>query len=331
MLAAYNYEGKKIIQCDNCDVQKSLKDAIWIDLHSPTLEEERQVEAVLGIDIPTKDEMAALELSNRLYKENDTYYFTITMLTHVDSSEPENKIYTFVVTNKQLITVRYANTQPFNVIFDRLQKQELLTESNPKLIAVYLFEAVTNRLADILEHHGKKIDALSKNVFGFKKAISSKKKDVQQNLDLEEVICSIGIEGDMLSNLKESLVSMSRLMNFIKQSNFLEKDSEEDHRMEIVNVDIISLSDHATFLSNKVTFLLDATLGLIAIQQNGIIKIFSVASVIFLPPTLVASIYGMNFVHMPELQWKYGYPMVIFLIVLAAYLPYRFFKFKKWL
>ncbi|MEI7669355.1 MAG: CorA family divalent cation transporter [Pseudomonadota bacterium] len=252
------------------------------------------------------------------------------MLTHADSKEPENKPYTFVLTDKKIITVRYADTQPFSVLAERLQKNELLIDDNPKLIAIGLFEAITNRLADILEQKGKKIDEISKHIFRSKKFFSEEKIN-PKDLNLEETICDTGIEGDALSNVKESLVSMSRLISFVKQSRFLEKDSEEEHRMEILAVDISSLSDHATFLANKVTFLLDATLGLIAIQQNGIIKIFSVAAVIFLPPTLVASIYGMNFKHMPELDWIYGYPLAIFIIILAAYLPYRFFKFKNWL
>lgn len=331
MLTAYSYKDKKIIPYEHKDIHQYLGDALWIDLNSPTLGEEKQVEDVLGIDIPTQGEMEALELSNRLYKECDTFYFTITMVTHSESKEPENKIYTFVLTNKQLVTVRYADTQPFNVTLERLQKNELLTHANPRLIAICLFEAITNRLSDVLEHHGKRIDSLSKHIFRSKKTVRDKGQFSKKELNLEEAICNIGLEGDMLSNIKESLVSMSRLMNFIKQSGFLVKDSEEDHRMEIVNVDINSLSEHATFLSNKVTFLLDATLGLIEIQQNAIIKIFSVAAVIFLPPTLVASIYGMNFTHMPELHWSYGYPMAIFLIIIAAYFPYRFFKFKNWL
>jgi magnesium transporter len=331
MLTVYHYKNKKIVRCEAVDSQKSIQDSIWIDLSSPTLEEEKQVEGLLGIDIPTQDEMMALELSNRLYKENEAFYLTITILAHSESKESENKTCTFVLTNKHLITVRYTDTQPFSILAERLQKNELLTNENPRLIAIYLFEAITNRLADILEKNGQRIDIISKDIFHSQKLAISKSKTSTQNLNLKKTLCDTGIAGDTLSKIKESLVSMHRLICFVKQSDFLQKGSKEDQRVEVVAGDIAALSDHASFLANKVTFLLDATLGLIEIQQNSIIKIFSIAAVIFLPPTLVASIYGMNFRHMPELNWVYGYPLAILMIILAAYLPYRFFKFKNWL
>ncbi|MES2215149.1 MAG: magnesium/cobalt transporter CorA [Pseudomonadota bacterium] len=331
MLTMYSYENNKIMLCETSNIQKSLSNALWIDLNSPTLEEEKQVEDFLGIDIPTRDEIESLELSRRLYKERGNFYLTATILTHADTREPENKTYTFVLTDKRLVTVRYADTQPFSTTSERLQKQEILREADPKLIAISLFEALTNRLSDILEQNGNRVDALSKSIFHAKKNIASRRASDNKNLSLEEAICETGIEGDILSKIKESLVSMNRLIAFVKQSGFLEKNSEEDHRMEIIAVDISSLNEHAAFLANKVTFLLDATLGLIGIEQNAIIKIFSVAAVIFLPPTLVASIYGMNFTHMPELHWVYGYPASICMIILAAYVPYKFFKHKNWL
>ncbi len=135
--------------------------------------------------------------------------------------------------------------------------------------------------------------------------------------------------------MRESLVSIGRIVAFMQALTDQVRESkqmkENKARIKILQRDIVSLTDHATFLSGKISFLLDAVLGLISIEQNGIIKIFSVAAVVFLPPTLVASIYGMNFQFMPELQWKLGYPFAILLMILSAILPFLYFKRKGWL
>ena len=145
----------------------------------------------------------------------------------------------------------------------------------------------------------------------------------------------VGEEGDFNSRMRESLVSIGRMVAFMQvvldQGRENKEMRENRARVKIVQRDIVSLADHASFLSGKIGFLLDAVLGMITIQQNGIIKIFSVAAVVFLPPTLVASIYGMNFKFMPELDWLYGYPMAIGLMLMSAILPFLYFKQKGWL
>src|SRR5690606_26947989 len=153
-----------------------------------------------------------------------------------------------------------------------------------------------------------------------------------QNRDHQSVLEKVGQMGILNSNIRDSLLTIARLAAFLMQ--ILAK-HEVDHalraRGKTLGSDVKSLADHADFLSDKITFLLDATLGLIKIEQNGIIKIFSVAAVIFLPPTVVASLYGMNFDNMPELHWTYGYPYALGLMVMCAVLPYLYFKYKKWL
>ena len=173
--------------------------------------------------------------------------------------------------------------------------------------------------------------------FGSGRALggSAKRQQRRKGVNLQELIENIGEEGDFTSKMRESLVSIGRVVAFmqaiidqLRQS----KDMKENRaRIKILQRDIVSLTDHASFLSAKISFLLDAVLGLISIEQNGIIKIFSVAAVVFLPPTLVASIYGMNFHEMPELAWTYGYPFAIGLMILSAILPFWYFKQKGWL
>ena len=154
-------------------------------------------------------------------------------------------------------------------------------------------------------------------------------------MSLQQLIENIGEEGDFTSKMRESLVSIGRVVAFmqaiIDQMRDTKAMKENRARIKILQRDIVSLTDHASFLNGKISFLLDAVLGLISIEQNGIIKIFSVAAVVFLPPTLVASIYGMNFDIMPELNWTYGYPFALGLMVLSAILPFLYFKRKGWL
>ncbi|MDB5478269.1 MAG: Magnesium transporter [Alphaproteobacteria bacterium] len=330
MLTAYALHEKQMVSLPRDQIESRLGDIVWIDLNQPTPEEEKYIENLCRVDIPTQEEMAALELSNRLYEENGAYFFTVTIVTHVDTEEPSNKPYTFVLNQQRLITVRYAQTQPFKIVTDRILKRRDFVAIDPKLIALGLFEAMVNRLADVLEKNDRTIDAISKSIFRSSNG-DPEGKTPKNEVNLFGAIRATGIEGDVISKVKESLVSLSRLVSYIKQIEFFPHESDENQRVRTLALDISALNDHAGFLSNKITFLLDATLGMIGIEQNAIIKIFSIAAVIFLPPTLVASIYGMNFKHMPELEWYYGYPMAIVMMVLAGYLPYRFFQYKKWL
>jgi magnesium transporter len=191
-----------------------------------------------------------------------------------------------------------------------------------------LLEAVVDRIADALELVGDEVDAISREVFRNKASSATKK-----TRDLRSLIERIGSQGDNLTMIRESLISIIRLVTFhaALEGGNPKPSREGRQRTKLIQRDASSLGDHAAFLSNKVNFLLDATLGLINLEQNQIIKIFSVAAVVFLPPTLVASVYGMNFAHMPELQWLLGYPWAIGLMIVSAILPYLYFKRRGWL
>jgi magnesium transporter len=193
---------------------------------------------------------------------------------------------------------------------------------------------VVDRAADHLERVGTIVDDTSRQIFNTDRRSTSRRVR-KKAPNLQELLEKIGEEGDFNSKMRESLVSIGRLAAFMSAIIEPLKQTREmkDHRsrIKILQRDIISLTDHASFLSGKITFLLEAVLGMISIEQNGIIKIFSVAAVVFLPPTLVASIYGMNFNVMPELKWALGYPFALGLMVLSAILPYLYFKRKGWL
>jgi len=325
MLAAYLNQKKFIPQEITTENQTLLKEAVWIDLLSPSKEEENQVEQSLGLDIPTREEMVEIELSSRLYKENDTIFMTATMIAQSDSPDPRFDPVTFVLTQQQLITIRYVEPQSFKIAFSHLKKLDTSHNNiTASLMFIELLDATVDRLADILELVGRRLDEYSKTIF-------RPQNNAAEKLDYQKLMQQIGMNGDLNTKARESLVTFNRLTAFFVQTVGSRIDNNGQLRLATLSKDIASLSDHANFLSTKVNFLLDATLGMVSIEQNNIIKIFSVAAVIFLPPTLIASIYGMNFHFMPELSWKYGYVFAIGLILFAAWLPYKYFKHRKWL
>jgi magnesium transporter len=306
----------------------SLKAPTWFDLLSPSAEQDRFIERSLGISIPTREEMEEIESSARLYTEDGAEFMTITVLTDLDSDDPSRTPITFVLKGANLVTVRYADPRPFRNFTVYAQKANGSIFSSGERVMFGILEALIDRLADALERAGSEIDTISREVFRNKAAKSSRKTQ-----DLQSVIEQIGRKGDLLTMARESLVSMTRLFTYHQAvGNDIVKPTKDARvKLKTLQRDVLSLSDHATFLSNKLNFLLDATLGLINLEQNRIIKIFSVAAVVFLPPTLVASIYGMNFEFMPELKWMIGYPWALGLMVLSAILPYGYFKHRGWL
>ena len=330
MLRAYIRENDRLVatDIDTAAGGPQVGAAVWYNLTDPTKAEDDFVESCLGIDIPTRAEMDDIEPSARLYNEDGAEFMTITALFNADSDEPMKTPITFVLRNNQLVTVRYADPKPF-MLFERLVTRPTNNVyTSGEKVMLGLIEAIIDRLAQLLETTGDEIDLISREVF------RNKTKNVTRKArDLQEIIERIGKKGDILTLARESLVSITRLSSFHQTMESGNTKSAKDLRQElkVLQRDAAALSDHAAFLSNKINFLLDATLGLINLEQNQIIKIFSVAAVVFLPPTLVASVYGMNFDILPELHLGFGYPLALGLMVCSAILPYLFFKRKGWL
>jgi magnesium transporter len=191
-------------------------------------------------------------------------------------------------------------------------------------ILIALLEAIVDRLADVLERASNEVIQISHDIFH-----PAEKKASKRDRDFQLILRRIGNKEDLVSKIRDSLLTLQRMSGFLANVSGQGKDSRA--RVKTISRDVMSLSDHVSFQTQKITFLLDATLGMINIEQNGIIKIVSVAAVVFLPPTLVASIYGMNFEAMPELKWLLGYPFAIALMVVSAVLPFWFFRRKGWL
>jgi magnesium transporter len=301
--------------------------ALWIDLYEPTPEEEKLVESTLGIDVPTREEMKEIEASNRLYEDGGALYMTITIVTKLDTDLPVNSQVTFILTRNHLVTNRYVDPLPFRRFVAYAEKHPGVCTSGQVLLAG-LVEAIINRIADVLERVGADLDTLSEEVFSESTHRSSAKK---RSRDSRVVLTRVGQCGELTSKARESLVSLGRLLAFLQQSAEIPTQGDLRARLRTLGRDVLALSDHATFLATKTSFLLEATLGMLSIEQNNIIKIFSVAAAVFLPPTLIASIFGMNFTFMPEINWKLGYPYAVGLMLVSAILPYWYFKRRGWL
>lgn len=299
-------------------------EVVWIDLLNSTAEEEELVKNVLEIAIPSQKEMQDIEVSRRLYRRDDAIYMTATLVTNYDTSAPENLAFTFILTDNKLITIRYANPEPFRAVFDDIKSSFHNHYSNID-IYIDLVESIVEHIADMLETLNEDLNKLSLDTI---RSPTFKKKNNKP--DYKQLFEQIGCAGDLLSKISESLVTLNRMISYALQHACI-NNIEHTTQLSTSFKDIKALSDHANFLSNKVNFLLDTALGMINIEQNNIIKIFSVMAAVLLPPTLIANIYGMNFEFIPELKWYLGYPFALAIMVLSSWLSYKYFKRNGWL
>lgn len=313
-------------QLDLAPGQPIPESALWIDLFSPNGEEVRKAEKFLGVTLPTKDEMEEIEASSRVYIEDEGLFMTTSIVSKTETEHPESAAVTFVLARNRLLTIRYSEPMPFNTFPARAERQHGMWNTADYLL-VGLLEAIVDRTADVLERTGADVDALSRESFD-----KPRRNQPLEHKDFQVLLARLGRSNDLIGKVRESLVGFSRILTFLAQS-FEGKPGGKELRSynKTITRDVASLSDHTNFLSNKITFLLDAILGMINLEQNRIIKILSIATAVFLPPTLMASIWGMNFHNMPELDWSFGYPVAILVIVISAIIPAIFFKWRGWL
>jgi magnesium transporter len=299
--------------------------AVWIDLVKPTAAEDKAVERLAGIAVPTREDMQEIEVSSRLYVENGARYMTATLMCAADTA-PRTTAVTFILSSHRLVTVRYDEPRPFVLVENKLARG-CAPGITGEMVLMELLDAVIDRNADILERAGGEMDAISHEIFepsGAARTGHAKR--------YSDILIAIGRKGDLTSKVRESLVSIGRVVTFVAASvDGVKWSKEMREQLKTMQRDVISLTDHASYLSNKITFMLDAMLGVVNLEQNNIIKLFSVMAVVLMPPTLIASIYGMNFKVMPELEWQHGYPFAVLMMVLAAVAPYMYFRWKKWL
>ncbi|MBB5747351.1 magnesium transporter CorA family protein [Brevundimonas variabilis] len=294
-------------------------DAIWVDLIHPTPEEDRAVERALHLSIPTREEMSELEASSRMYRENGATFVTADIMHAGTEDMPAVDPVTFVLTSGPLVTVRYVEPRSFVMLGDKLDRDPALCSTGADLF-LHLMETIIDRTSEVLSSTSVSVEVISTHIFQDKKAVG-----------FDKLIAKLGRAQMANARIDQSLSGLSRVFAFVSLDDMIENRGETTAHLKSLSRDALSLIGHNQAIAASINFQLSAALGLINIEQSSIIKIFSVAAVAFMPPTLIASIYGMNFEHMPELAWMAGYPMALAAMVVAAIAPLLWFRKKGWL
>ncbi len=297
---------------------------VWIDVDHPTLQEKQLIEAEIGITLPEQADMREIEPSSRLYLTPEAVYMTATHLLDMKTDHPSSTPVAYILTPRQLVTVRYAEPVHIRLFASQAGSSGIHA---PELIFISLMEVAINcRAGYLLEQVNAeyKLDQISSGIFQVHRGRVEKV--------LQALLIRIGHQANISSRVRESLVDKYRLLNFADRQAGGWTAPNARQRLNTTLHDAQALSEHASFMEDKITFLQDATLGTISIEQNRVIKIFSIVAVIFMPPTLVASIYGMNFKNgMIELDWRYGYPYALALMVVSVVCTLWFFRNRRWL
>lgn len=326
MITVYSLRSGRVVVTELMRGDMPPPDAVWIDLLSPEDNDRIFISTALGIDLPNEKDMRAIEASSRLYTESGTVYMTTDVLVGFDTPDPDLDVLLVAYAPHAVVTVRYCTPRSLDIFAQRIKNQsELIGTVQDCLMG--MLDSITDRTADIIEGLGKQVDDVSHRVFRVPE--SPNVRAGEQSLNA--IVRAIGRAGDSTHKIRNCVNSMTRLVTFLEAHKGEGFTAEHMVRFRALEGDLRSLSEHAQFMAHETTFLLDATLGQINIEQNNIIKIFSVVAVVFLPPTLIASMWGMNFHHMPELDWAYGYPMALILMVISAILPILFFKRRGWM
>jgi len=293
-------------------------DDVWVDLIEPSREEELAVERALGVELPTREEMAEIEPSSRLYQKDGATILIATVLTASDTPRPINSPVTFVLVGNRLVTIRYVRPRAFDAFASQADRLPDATVSGAQVF-IGLLDAIVDRLADVLERTSAQVERTSLDVFSRPRTAA-----------FEDIIDSLGRAQVVDSKVRDSLVSLHRMISFAGLADQIETSQECRDHLTSLHRDVQSLTDHCSYQSGNITFLLDAAMGLINIEQNSILKRFSIFSIMFIPPTLIAGIYGMNFHHMPELDWEWGYFGAVILMLGASIGPILYFRRKGW-
>lgn len=301
---------------------------LWVDMATPTMAEDAGLEAALGVEIPSREDMREIEASSRLYTENGAIILTLSLATgilrHKDAFAAELHPLAVIVSPKALVTLRYTEL----TVIERLAAQcAKACPTTPTGLLLQLLDTTIDRLADSIEYIAAEIDTINRRAF--RRPPRGARQQRLSNIALQSLLQRLGAAQDALSKTRESAVSLSRATSFLVLS--LPKDANASAQLKSMTRDLASLTDHASYLGSTITFLLDATLGLISIEQNAVLKIFSIFAIVFMPPTMIAGIYGMNFAHMPELTQSWGYPAALILMLASAILPYAMARWRGWL
>ncbi|MBV9394293.1 MAG: magnesium transporter CorA family protein [Methylobacteriaceae bacterium] len=300
----------------------------WIDLFNPTKEEIAYIERAAGLKVPGRDKLVEIESSSRLHIEDGALYLSMPTIFRQGDMVGRTPL-GFLLTPKIVVTVRFEELKAFGDVRERLAAKDRDC-TGPVGIFVSILEAIVDRTADVLEHVEAKLDEISDLIFREEAAPDKSQAPGRETVRLKGILRQVGRSGDMTSNIRDCLLGIGRIVPYVENHGSDWIGSEDKQRLAVVKQDVASLDDYKTHLTGKIQFLLDATLGLTNIDQNNIFRILTIVSVVGIPPTLIAGIYGMNFKNMPELNWEWGYVIGLAVIALSGIIPIIWFKVKGW-
>ena len=324
MLVLHSREGQSRIAPPQVEAIEVTPDVVWIDLLKPTKSEIAAVEETSGLTLPSQAELSEIETSSRLRTDGDVLCLSAPLVYRSQAQDPGTTPVGFVLAPELLVTVRY---EPLNA-FDTFGAA---ARGSAGEVFVGLIEAVVDRIADVLERIAAELDMLSHRLFRSRSVGGGDRRTrAQESADLRSLLRRLGSSGDLASKIRDSLLALARIVPYVATTRGTELSATVKTRLETLRNDLASLNDYEAHLLNKIQLLMDATLGLINVEQNDIIKVLTVVSVVGVPPTLVASMYGMNFKYMPELAWSWGYPYGLAMIAISALAPLIWFKWRGW-
>jgi magnesium transporter len=301
--------------------------AIWLDLRDPDPAEIAKVETLAGVAVPSRESLSEIESTSRLRAGDGVLFMSVPMITHVEGSGPQVAPIGFVLSHERLVTVRFGALPAFDAVAGRFAETGQQPATSLEVF-VGLCEGMVDRLADALERTAGELRTLSATAFH---APDTKgRKAIRSNKVIRAQLRQVGRMGDHLSEKRDALLALGRAVDFACSRTADWGDGQIEARMNGLKLDVASLDDYEVHLSDKVQFLLDAMVGLIGIAQNDIFKILTIVSIVGIPPTLIAGIYGMNFKGMPEYDWALGYPYGLTMIALSAIIPLTWFKWRGW-
>jgi magnesium transporter len=300
----------------------------WIDAVRPDAREIAFLERALGFEVPTLASLSEIETSSRLRIEKDWLHLSIPMIQRAEGFLPALTPLGFALSKDLLLTVRFEHMKAFEDCKDNLSRQPLQTGGPGALTAIV--DVIVDHAADVLEGAGGDLDCLSEGIFGTKNANARRHRPREDGDQLRLVLRNVGRIGDLTSKIEDHLLGVARMLPYVAANAAPYLTSDIRAKLKSLQRDIASLNDYETHLTDKIQFLLDATLGLTNIEQNNIFRILTIVSVVGIPPTFFASMWGMNFKNIHEYDWTYGYEFGLFVIAVSAIIPIIWFKWRGW-
>jgi magnesium transporter len=301
-------------------------EVIWIDLLDPADEKKGFVESRTHIHVPTMQALSEIEASSRLQVNRGVIYLSTPILARSDTPEAFLSPVGFILSPTVLVTVRFTRLSSFDQVAEQIHHDPSLATNVGVFTA--LLEAIVDRGADVLKELRGELDQISRKVF--RGNPTHRSHTVRSTNALRKTLSAVGAIGERVSQARDVLLGVGRIASFAGDIGEEWITPEFRVRLRAVLKDVASLNEYESHLSGKVQFLLDAVLGYITIEQNDLFKVLTIASVVGIPPTLIAGLYGMNFKFMPELDWTWGYPFGLALILASALIPLTWFKWRGW-